>query len=173
MNKSLPKIILLVLLLAVGIWLVFFYNDADHQPPGPIPGQSIEPQFKKEGELAFLEAPQGDTLQTVDIEIAEDPNEIQYGMMYRRTMDPHTGMLFLMKKQQRQSFYMKNTYVSLDIIYINDSLRIVSIQENAEPLQEKSLPSEGPALYVLEVLGGYCQRHGIDSGDYVKWRRTP
>lgn len=173
MTKLLPKIIILVLLVAVGIGLVFVYDRDDSGPPDAQPEQSIEPQFEKEGELAFLESAGGDTLESIAIEIAEDRNEIQYGMMYRKSIDPQTGMLFIMEKQQRQSFYMKNTYVALDIIYINDSLRVVSIQENAEPLQEKSLPSEGPALYVLEVAGGYCQRHGIEAGDYVKWRRTP
>ena len=173
MNKRLPKIILLLLLLGVGIYLVYFFNSDDGKPSGPAPGHSIEPTFEKEGELAFLDARQQDTLQPIDIEIAEDRNEIQYGMMYRKSMDPQTGMLFIMEKQQRQSFYMKNTYIPLDIIYINDSLRIVSIQENAAPLQEKSLPSKEPALYVLEVTGGFCERHGIKAGDYVKWRRIP
>ncbi len=64
---------------------------------------------------------------------------------------------------------MKNTYVSLDIIYVDDRLQIVSIQKNAEPLNTKSLPSDGPAMYVLEVKGGLSDKLGLEKGDMITW----
>jgi uncharacterized membrane protein (UPF0127 family) len=114
-----------------------------------------------------------DTIRELRIEIVEKNMDIQYGMMHRKSMDPNTGMLFIMPEERPQSFYMKNTYVSLDIIYINRNREIVSIVEKAEPLSEKSLPSGAAALYVLEVIGGYCAQHGIGRGMTVEFERNP
>jgi uncharacterized membrane protein (UPF0127 family) len=133
---------------------------------------SYEPKFKKEGELYLIDANSFDTIKRIDIELAETVEEISYGMMYRKSMDPETGMLFLMGNERPQSFYMKNTYVSLDIIFINDDMEIVSIQKNAEPLNEKSLPSEGPASYVLEVKGGFSDQYGLVKGTRMVYQRT-
>ncbi len=137
------------------------------------PKTSIEPQFEKEGELYFLSADGQDTLQKIDIELAERRDEIEYGMMYRKSMDEQTGMLFIMGFEQPQSFYMKNTYVSLDIIYINTQEEIVSIQKNAKPLDETSLPSGKPASLVLEVKGGFTTKHNIQEGQKIAWSRLP
>ena len=132
----------------------------------------VEPRFTKEASLAILDTLGNDTfLKLLDIELAESMNEIQYGMMYRKSMDPNTGMLFLMGEERRQSFYMKNTYVSLDIIYINDAMEIVSIQKNAEPLNERSLPSEGPASLVLEIKGGLSDQWALTKGQKISWSR--
>ena len=130
---------------------------------------SYEPKFRDEGDLAFISKTSGDTIQTIDIEIAETLDEKAYGMMFRKSMDESTGMLFLMGTQKQQSFWMRNTYVSLDIIYINRDFEIVSIQEKAQPLNDQSLPSTGPALYVLEVIGGYCEKYGIGAGDRIQY----
>jgi uncharacterized membrane protein (UPF0127 family) len=123
----------------------------------------IEPTFVHEGNLTLWrgEAP----LAQLRIEIAETPDELQYGMMYRKTVPDTTGMLFVMPQEDFQSFWMKNTYVSLDIIYLTATGEVVSIQKNAQPLSEKSLPSEGPALYILEVAGGYTDAIGLQPGD--------
>jgi uncharacterized membrane protein (UPF0127 family) len=131
----------------------------------------IEPRFEKEGELFILNAAATDTLQHIDIELAERPDEIQYGMMYRKSIDEQTGMLFLMGVERPQSFYMKNTYVPLDLIFINDSLKVVSISENAKPLDESSLRSIKPASLVLEVKGGFSEKYGIEPGAKITWQR--
>src|SRR5690606_31850420 len=131
-----------------------------------------EPKFAKEGELWITSAETTDTLKKLDIEIADNETETQYGMMYRKSMDPNTGMLFIMPVEQQQSFWMKNTYVSLDIIYINSNFEIVSVQKNAVPHNLTSLPSEGPALYVLEVVGGVADAHGLKKGDKIIFERN-
>ena len=107
----------------------------------------------------------------LDIELAESVAEIQYGMMYRKSMDRNMGMLFIMGSEAPRSFYMKNTYVPLDIIFINDDMKIVSIQKNAKPLDETSLPSEGPASLVLEVKGGLSDELGLVKGQKIRWNR--
>jgi len=170
------RIIAIALLLAFGAWLVFTIlpsgsgSSNARNPKRPQPSH-VEPQFTKEAELAILESAAADTIVALDIELAEDSREIQYGMMYRKSMDPKTGMLFLMPQERRQSFYMKNTYVSLDIIFINSKNEIVSIQKNAEPLNERSLPSEGPASMVLEVKGGLSDELGLKKGNKIRWNR--
>lgn len=175
MNKRSGQILILVLLLAFVLWLFFTFINVDRSGStsshSSAPAGNYEPKFKKEGELYFLNAALGDTIRSIDIEVAETREEISYGMMYRKSMDPNTGMLFLMGEERNQSFYMKNTYVPLDIIYINRQLEVVSIQKNAEPLNERSLPSEGPAAYVLEVSAGFSDQYGITKGTRILYRR--
>lgn len=176
MNKRSIQIIglgLLVIFLGYLIIIVLPTGESNSvKPGGGKPAVSYEPKFKKEGELYLLDAVSSDTIKRIDIELAESREEISYGMMYRKNMDPETGMLFLMGEERQQSFYMKNTYVSLDIIFINDDMEIVSIQKNAEPLNERSLPSEGPASFVLEVKGGFSDQYGIGKGTKVVFKRS-
>lgn len=177
MNKKTGRIVAIALLVAFLGWIVFTslpIEDGKKDLPkgnGTVV-KEYEPKFKKEGELWITDSESQDTIKKVDIEIADNDSETQYGMMYRKHMDPNTGMLFLMKDERLQSFYMKNTYVSLDIIYVNSDFEVVSIQRKAEPLNTRSLPSEGPALYVLEVIGGFSDTHGIDKGDKIYFERT-
>lgn len=175
MNKSTKKIVALLLLAAFILWMIFtiFPVGGPGSSPGSVNRKPVtyEPKFQKEGELAFVNPGSGDTIKAITIEIAENPEEIQYGMMYRKNMDPNTGMLFLMGEERPQSFWMKNTYVSLDIIYINSKNEIVSIQKNAQPLSETSLPSEGAASMVLEVKGGFSDQHGIQKGSVIVFER--
>lgn len=175
MNKRWLVIVSLVLLVVLlGYWILFILPDKPEEVSRPVNkgSGSYEPKFKKEGELFLINDESHDTIRKLDIELAETREEISYGMMYRRSMDPETGMLFLMGDESPQSFYMKNTYVSLDIIYINDAMEVVSIQKNAEPLNERSLPSEGPASYILEVIGGYSDEHGIKKGTKISFVRN-
>ena len=173
MKKSNKRFVAIVLLAAFGLWLVFTVlpsGSSDKQARKNVNG--VEPKFTKEAVLAVLDSTGNDTIKVFDIELAESMNEIQYGMMYRKSMNPNTGMLFLMGgEDRRQSFYMKNTYVPLDIIFINKQMEIVSIQKNAEPLNEPSLPSTGPASYVLELLGGESDKQGISAGNKISWER--
>lgn len=175
-RKKTNRVIAIVLLIAFAAWLVFTIlpGGGKSKRPGKPSARpvTVEPRFMKEGELAFVHPETKDTIQQIDIELAERPDEIQYGMMYRKSMDEQTGMLFIMPQERPQSFYMKNTYVSLDIIYINSRGEVVSIQKNARPLDETSLPSEGPAAFVLEVKGGYTDKYGIGKGTKIVWERS-
>ena len=124
------------------------------------------PTFVKEGELSFEHA-NGQKIEEIDIEIANTPAEQQQGLMYRPAMPDTVGMLFIFDREEPQAFWMKNTILSLDIIYVGADKRIVSIQKNAKPYSETSLPSEGDAQFVVEVNAGYCDKHGIGKGDKV------
>ena len=134
------------------------------------PVQTYEPKFTKEGELSFLNADKDSVGPVLAIEVARSAEEQQYGMMYRKSIPENTGMLFFRPREEQQSFWMRNTYVPLDIIYIRADSSIVNIVDNAIPLTDQSLPSLGPALYVLEVAGGFCAQYGITAGFHIRFR---
>jgi len=102
------------------------------------------------------------------VEIADDEDEQRRGLMFRRALAEDAGMLFLYDREQPLSYYMRNTYVSLDIIYINADGRIVSIARDTEPLSEESLPSGAPSIAVLEVVAGTSARLNFAVGDEVR-----
>ncbi|PVW16228.1 DUF192 domain-containing protein [Marixanthomonas spongiae] len=128
-----------------------------------------EVQFTKEGELTLKKAKNDSVVATLDIEIADDEYQTQTGLMYRKSMPNNQGMLFIFENEQPRSFYMKNTAFPLDIIYIDSDKKIVSIQKGAKPMDPTSLPSEGPAQYVLEVNAGLSYTWGLEKGDIVAW----
>ncbi len=123
--------------------------------------------FKKEGELKLLRA--DSLLKSLDIEIAETEYETQTGLMYRHSMENNQAMLFIFKNEKPRSFYMKNTEFPLDIIYVNNKKEIVSIQKNAKPFDNSSLPSNAPVLYVLEINAGLSDKWGLVAGDIIEW----
>jgi uncharacterized membrane protein (UPF0127 family) len=102
------------------------------------------------------------------VEIADTPEEQRRGLMYRRELAADAGMLFLYEREEPLSYWMHNTYISLDIIYIDSEGRIVSIQRNAQPLSDISLPSYEPAIAALEVNGGTADQLGFGEGDIVR-----
>lgn len=119
----------------------------------------------KEGEVVFLRG--GQQLRKIDVEIAENDAERAKGLMFRPYLSDSVGMLFVFEQATPQSFWMKNTMISLDIIYVDAGKKIVSIQKNAKPYSEESLPSYGEAQYVVEVNGGYCDKYGVKVGDTI------
>ncbi|WP_323788169.1 DUF192 domain-containing protein [Psychroserpens sp.] len=125
--------------------------------------------FKKEGELQIKKAITDSVITTLDIEIADDDYSTQTGLMYRKRMENNQGMLFIFPDSDYRSFYMKNTEISLDIIYISEDKHIVSIQKNAKPMDETSLPSEAPAKFVLEVNAGLSETWNLEKGDTIEF----
>ncbi len=123
--------------------------------------------FKKEGELKITKT--DSTTVTIDIEIANTEFETQTGLMYRDVMAKNQGMLFIFDDETERFFYMKNTKIPLDIIYINANKTIVSFQKNAKPMDETSLPSNLPAKYVLEVNAGLVDTWGISVGNTINY----
>ncbi len=104
------------------------------------------------------------------VEIADTPATREQGLMYRKSMAPDHGMLFDFKTSQPVAFWMKNTVIPLDMIFIAADGRIVSIARNAQPLDETPIPSGGPVLGVLELKGGRAAEIGAEPGDRVRER---
>jgi len=126
-------------------------------------------EFKKEGELRLFKSTSDSLIATFDIEIADDAYETQTGLMHRKSMANNRAMLFIFPDMRIRAFYMKNTYIPLDIIYLDKDNVIVSIQENAKPLDETSLPSGVPAQYVLEINGGLSKKLNLKIGDRIEY----
>ncbi|WP_035483304.1 DUF192 domain-containing protein [Gaetbulibacter saemankumensis] len=123
--------------------------------------------FKKEGELKIFKS-DGSTI-NLDIEIANTDYEIQTGLMYRDSMEQYQGMLFIFEDVTERYFYMKNTHIPLDIIYIDPNNKIVSFQKNAKPFDERSLPSNFPAKYVLEINAGLSDMWNLKVSDSIAY----
>jgi len=128
--------------------------------------------FTKEGELNLLKAENDSIVATLDIEIADNEYETQTGLMYRQSMEQNQAMLFIFPDEQNRSFYMKNTKIPLDIIYLNSNLEIVTIHKNAKPFDETSLPSETKSRYVLEVNAGLSDIWNLEVGDKIQYTKT-
>jgi uncharacterized membrane protein (UPF0127 family) len=128
--------------------------------------------FKKEGDLKRIKAASDSIIAQLQIEIADNEYETQTGLMYRQSMENNQAMLFIFEDEIRRSFYMKNTEFALDIIFINMDNKIVSIQKNAQPLDHTSLPSDAPAMYVLEVNAGLSDTWGLLPGDLIEWTKN-
>jgi uncharacterized membrane protein (UPF0127 family) len=127
--------------------------------------------FKKEGTLTLKKADSDSIIKTIDIEIADDEYSTQTGLMYRKSMNNNQGMLFIFLDVDYRAFYMKNTEIPLDIIFIAEDKTIVSIQKNAQPMNETSLPSEAPAKYVLEVNAGMSDEWSLAKGDRIEFSK--
>ncbi len=127
-------------------------------------------QFKKQGEVYFQDSTKK-LLKEIDVEIAETDETRHLGLMFRENMQETQGMLFLFPVEEYQSFYMKNTIMPLDIMFINSKKQIVKIHKRTEPFSEKSLPSFKPSRYVVEVNAGFTDKYNIKEGDFIDWRK--
>lgn len=123
--------------------------------------------FKKEGTLQLLKKNSDSIIKTLDIEIADDAYQTQTGLMYRDSIKDSQGMLFVFPEEQPRSFYMKNTRIPLDIIYISSDSSIVSFQKNAKPFDETPLPSNANAKFVLEINAGLSDKWKLKTGDKI------
>jgi uncharacterized membrane protein (UPF0127 family) len=101
------------------------------------------------------------------VELALTPAQQSQGLMFRQSMAADAGMLFVFPEEREQAFWMRNTYIPLDMIFIKADGSILSIAERTVPLKDDAVPSRGPALAVLELNGGTSARLGIKPGDKV------
>jgi uncharacterized protein len=106
-------------------------------------------------------------VQVFSVEMATTEEEKTTGLMYRKELADGKGMLFDFTPEQEVSMWMKNTYISLDMIFIRADGRILRIAENTEPMSTKIIPSRGLAKGVLEVIAGTAQKYGIAPGDRI------
>ncbi|MGY5848894.1 DUF192 domain-containing protein [Salegentibacter sp. F14] len=158
----------LILSLGLASALIFSSCKEDGKPEEKIVEENIE--FNKEGELSLIK-PEGDTIKKLSIEIADSQYEHETGLMYRDSMEELQGMLFIYEDAQPRSFYMKNTYIPLDIIYYSSDSTAVSYYENTEPMDETSLPSGEPTQFILEINAGLIEKWNIEIGDKIFFKR--
>ena len=142
-----------VLVAIAALAVVFLTRDgkkprAEHKELDSAP-ETLAPlrtEFLKEGMLSFY-TPSNEYITTIDIELAENNDERRLGLMFRKTMADNQGMFFIFPYDAMQSFWMKNTILPLDILYINSDNEIVTIIEDTTPYAETSYPSTRPAMW--------------------------
>ena len=107
---------------------------------------------------------------TFQVEIADTPAKRELGLQYRRELALNRGMLFIFPEERQLAFWMKNTPIALDMIFISRDKRIVGIIEKAAPfsLESRSV-AEAPSQFVLEINGGVSRRYGFRPGDSVRF----
>jgi uncharacterized membrane protein (UPF0127 family) len=106
--------------------------------------------------------------QRFEVEVARNDADRQQGLMFRRSLAPDHGMLFDFERREPVSMWMKNTYISLDMLFIRPDGTIARVAENTEPLSTRVIPSGEPVLSVLELAAGTARRLGIKAGDRVQ-----
>jgi uncharacterized membrane protein (UPF0127 family) len=154
--------------------LTFFLACQRAKKPNPNPSippkfaLQKEPVFNKQGVLYFTNK-HTDTITNIEIEIADTPKKRETGLMHRHKMGTNQGMLFIFDKEERQSFWMKNTHIPLDIIFVNQEKTIVHIAENCQPYSLKSIPSFEYAKYVVEVNAGFANKYDLRIGDSINF----
>jgi uncharacterized membrane protein (UPF0127 family) len=109
---------------------------------------------------------------SIAIEIADTPEAQMKGLMGRNTLDDRRGMLFVFEHLEPQKFWMKNTRIPLDIIFVGGDGCIVNIVESASPLSNRRYRSKGPVKYVVEVRAGFAKRFQLDTDTCIRWRRN-
>lgn len=171
-NKPI-QLIAIILILGLVLYLAFgdLLVNTENKSDGNVMRSYTAIDFKKNGELTFTND-SDEYISKIDIEIAEDDNSRTKGMMYRDKMEFDQGMFFLFPTESTQSFWMRNTMISLDIIFVNAKNEIVTIHKNAIPFDEGHYRSTKPAKFVVEVNAEYTDSLNIKEGDKINWRRT-
>lgn len=105
------------------------------------------------------------------VEVARTPAEQEKGLMFRRSLAPDRGMVFPFAQPEQATFWMENTLIPLDLIFIRADGSIANIAANARPLDKSLIPSTGMVTAVLEISGGRAAQLGIQAGDRVDWAR--
>ena len=113
--------------------------------------------------------PEGRPEVRVRVELARTGEERARGLMFREHLDADAGMLFLFEGEEIQRFWMRNTLIPLDMIFISADHRVVGIVENAEPQTDTARQVDQPSQFVLEVNGGFAATHGITAGTAVEF----
>lgn len=124
--------------------------------------------------LSFVEveSPDGEW-RRVSVEVATTPRAKARGLMHREELSEDQGMLFVFREEGIRHFWMKNTLVPLDMIFIDCDGRIVGIVHEAEPLTQKTRSVDRPSRYVLEVRGGWAKSQGVEAGHRVRFPGIP
>lgn len=136
-----------------------------------LPTIQVDVPFRTDGHLAFL-TPERDTLTTIDVEIAETDEARMRGLMGRRSLPRRGGMLFIMDTADTTGFWMRNTPLPLDIIFVGPDSQVVNIAKRTTPYSDEVIQPDGPKKFVVEVRAGFTDRVGINDSTRVAWVRT-
>ena len=170
-SRWIAILLALLLLIFAGVYIYQALDKPKRKPVAPAPQNPVEqyePKFRRDGSLQLIDR-KNDTLMSLEIEVVDNEYGITTGLMYRKQMAANRGMLFVFPDVRMRSFWMKNTHIPLDIIFIAENKTIVTIQKNTKPFSEASIPSSAEAKYVLEVNAGTADRIGLKEGDRIAY----
>ncbi len=139
-------------------------GDTDTETAERHAGRTVEPTHS----LEILNEQQDRVVASVRVALAQTDQERNTGLMDVRHMPFDTGMYFIFENEEPRSFWMANTPLSLDILFVNRQYRIVRIHTRTVPFSERQIRSELPAMYTLEVNAGFVSEHDIREGMYVR-----
>jgi uncharacterized protein len=125
-----------------------------HTPPGP---------------RVAIVGPDNEPRATVVVELAQTGPKRERGLMYRSELPADSGMLFIFKAPVHATFWMHNTQIPLDMLFVSSDRLVIGIIPNAEPYSDARLEVAGNSQYVLEVNAGFCEKHGIKVGDRLEF----
>ncbi len=154
LKKSLIGFVLALLLSACG-------SDNQQQPAVERTDRSSQLEFT--GTVTFLNK-DGNEISTVQVVVADTPESRQTGLMDVHNLPADKGMIFIFEQEQTLRFWMASTPIPLDIIFVNQQYEIVRIHRNARPFSTRSYESESPAIFTVEVNGGYTSERDIQEG---------
>lgn len=150
--------------LALGAGLAACRPAPSPPPPSAAPATAVP--------RVIIDSPSGRSTE-VAVELARTADEQARGLMFRERLAPGTGMLFVFPVTEVRSFWMQNTLIPLDMIFIDEAGRVVGVVERAEPLTTALRGVGRPSRYVLEVAGGVAAERGIRPGDQVRFEGIP
>ncbi|MCH8556239.1 MAG: DUF192 domain-containing protein [Balneolia bacterium] len=156
------------LLLLISIAFLFSCNSDSEESPRDTPSASAR-TLDYTAVVHFKTSPDAmEFISSVDVAVAESQIARQEGLMNVYDLPPNNGMIFIFEQQQELSFWMANTPLSLDIIFVNEDMEIVRIHSNTPPHSQQQFRSGAPALYAVEVNAGYAARHDIQEGHFIE-----
>jgi len=169
-GKAKYKLVIGILLIIAASITIILSTNKDKQTKTVNTPSVIEEKFKKEGEVAFIKK-DGKQILTIDVEIADNDQEREIGLMGRNELGELQGMLFIFDAEHIASFWMKNTVLPLDMIFVNKDGVIVTIHKYTTPFSEQAYRATAPTMFVIEVNAGFTDKYGIKIGDRIEWRR--
>ena len=160
------------LLLALIVLFTGCGQPAVDQPTSEASSQETEVDipFRKDGTLTISR--DDEVYLTLDIEIADTDSSRNRGLMQRNGLPDESAMWFIFDQESEQGFWMANTRIALDLIFVRSDGQIQSITKYVQPMRTETIPSNGPAQYVLEVEAGYSDTVGMLEGDIVAFERN-
>jgi len=164
-SRLLAGFIFLLIAVIAALLIVFLPDKKTEQH-----SEQVESSFQKDAIAEFFDK-NGQKICEFEVELADTAEKIKTGLMYRDSLAVNQGMLFIFDVEESKSFWMKNTYLPLDIVFISADSSIVSIAENTIPFSEQSVLSKGPAKFVLEINAGISLKWGLKIGDKITWKR--
>lgn len=159
------KLIYTLVLAMLVILSLFGCKKPDQDQPSP-----EMPSFTKEGTLNVIGA-DGKTKVTLEIEIAETQDELRQGLKNRETLADNQGMLFIMDGQTKHPFWMQDTYLALDMIFVEQDKSIFEVVENTTPFSEEMIEPKMINTYTLEIRAGLAKKYNIIAGDRIEWKK--